>query len=612
MIIKYQREELKDMAIQVDSPFKIIRTLIKKFLSEMRLLRSSAEEQVKARAEEIKSNSLLPGKSQYSIADVDSIIRTFKDTYVRLLRDVHLMIVTEGTTKIRQGIEQGFIAGNLITQEMMDELEHYRKEAQKVPELEEKLKQYELKIDEYQDQIGELKAENISLQNEVKELQSIIQSKDQALQEMAQRVPTYELDESVIKERDQLIAEKDKLIHQLSLEKTNLQSEYNRLKIERDAYAKRIEDMEARLRTLQSEAVTKEEKLFEDVQKQLEKSRTTIFNLRNQLAEKEDTILNQKVDLQQRASQIESLKKQLEEAQTQIQSLIEENSQLKSQLSMVSAKLEEQEAASSRATQLTAIEEQLKAQIKEKETFIVDLQAQLETANKQVEDLSTKLHQRDSDLERLAENMIELQQDLSSKEQELHRVQTQLDELMLQLAEKEAEIREIQELQTRETKEKQSLAKELEMKNSEIAELERKLNETLEDLKATKHTIEVMEKQGTMSSEEKYQYELKLQKLSKKADNLRSMLKSLVAFLNTDPKYRILYLLNDFNRPLNIEELTGILKLPKEIIMKYLYELDYFGYIKRNIESGKMLIESTTPLIGPAIEEKIGDKEESD
>ncbi|MHA1258381.1 MAG: hypothetical protein ACTSRO_01870, partial [Candidatus Heimdallarchaeaceae archaeon] len=109
------------MAVESESPFGIVRSLVKKFLGEMRIIRSNVEEQAKARAEEIKSSSLAPGKAQYSVSEVDQIIRTFKDSYVKLFRDIHLVILTESTSKIRQGIEQGFVKGELITQEMLDQ-----------------------------------------------------------------------------------------------------------------------------------------------------------------------------------------------------------------------------------------------------------------------------------------------------------------------------------------------------------------------------------------------------------------------------------------------------------------------------------------------------------
>ena len=50
------------MAVESESPFTIVRSLVKKFLGEMRVIRTTSEEQAKARAEEIKSISLAPGK----------------------------------------------------------------------------------------------------------------------------------------------------------------------------------------------------------------------------------------------------------------------------------------------------------------------------------------------------------------------------------------------------------------------------------------------------------------------------------------------------------------------------------------------------------------------
>ncbi len=531
------------MAVETDSPFNIVRSLVKKFLGEMKVIRITSEDQAKARAEEIKSNSLAPGKAQYSVSEVDNIIRNFKDSYVGLLRDIHLMVVTESTSKIRQGIEQGYIDGKLITQEMLDELEKLRQEVIKIPTLETKIQDDALKIDELNDLIGNLKAETISLQNELTDLQSILKSKDQAIGELSERATTVGVDSTIIEARDQVIMDKDRTIHQLSLEKNNLQSEFNRIKIERDAMSNHVEEMETRLRSMSSDAISKEDTLFDDLQKQLDNARQTIFNLRNQVAEHEDTVRNQKIDIQQKSSQLDTLKKQLQEIQDQ-----------------AAGKAEDTE---------------------------------------QVAKLNKQLNQKDSDMERLAETMVELQQDISGKEQELHRLQTQADEMILQFAEKDAEIRELKDLADKSVIEREKVEEQILEKQDSIEDLKARLDESQKELVTTRSTLETMQKQGTISSEEKYEYELNIQRLKKKIDTISKSLKSVEAFLNTDPKYRILYLLNDFQRPLAKEELSKMLNVPDEVASKYVFELDYFGYIKQNIESGKTFIESTALLTPP-------------
>ena len=545
------------MAIETESPFNIVRSLVKKFLGEMHVIRITSEEQAKARAEEIKSSSLAPGKAQYSVSEVDNIIRNFKDSYVGLLRDIHLIVVTESTTKIRQGIEQGYIKAKLITQEMLDELEKLRIEVAKIPGYETKLQDNALKIDELNDMIGNLKAETISLQNELTDLQSILKSKDQAIGELSEKATTVGVDHTIIEARDQVIMDKDRIIHQLSLEKNNLQSEFNRIKIERDAMSKHVEEIESRLRSMSSEALSKEDSLFENLQKQLDNARQTIFNLRNQVAEHEDTIRNQKIDIQQKSSQIDTLKKQLQDIQDQ-------------------------------------------ADVKAEDT-------------QQVSELKQQVKQKDSDMERLAETMVELQQELSGKEQELHSLQNQADEMILQYAEKEAEIKELRDIADKSVVEREKIEEQIIEKQDIIEDLKARLEESQKELITTKRTLETMEKQGTISSEEKYQYELNIQRLKKKIDNLNKSLKSVEAFLNTDPKYRIIYLLNDFQRPLAKEELSKILNVPEEVASKYVFELDYFGYIKQNIESGKTFIESTALLTPPlSYEEEKEEKNTTD
>ncbi|MHA1199333.1 MAG: hypothetical protein ACTSQF_08320 [Candidatus Heimdallarchaeaceae archaeon] len=531
------------MAIETESPFNIVRSLVKKFLGEMKVIRVTSEEQAKARAEEIKSTSLAPGKAQYSVSEVDNIIRNFKDSYVGLLRDIHLMIVTESTSKIRQGIEQGYIDAKLITQEMLGELEKLRLEVSKIPGLETKIQDDALKIDELNDLIGNLKAETITLQNELTDLHTVLKSKDQAIGELSEKATTVGVDSTIIEARDQVIMDKDRSIHQLSLEKNNLQSEFNRIKIERDAMGEHVEEMETRLRSMSSDAISKEDTLFDDLQKQLDNARQTIFNLRNQVAEHEDTVRNQKIDIQQKSSQIDTFKKQVQDIQDQ-----------------AAGKAEDTE---------------------------------------QVTELRKQMHQQDSDMERLAETMVELQQEISGKDQELHKLQTQADEIILQFAEKEAEIQEFRDLADKSVSEREKVEEQILERQDSIEDLKARLDESQKELNTTKSTLETMEKQGTLSSEEKYRYELDIQRLKKRLDTLGKSLKSVEAFLNTDPKYRILYLLNDFQRPLAKEELSKMLNVPDEVASKYVFELDYFGYIKQNIESGKTFIESTALLTPP-------------
>ena len=598
------------MAVEVDSPFKIVRTLIKKFLGEMRVIRGTSEEQAKARAEEIKSNSLSPGKSQYSVSEVDAIIRNFKGSYVDLIRDIHLVVVTESTTKIRLGVEQGFIQGKLITQEMMDNLNKHKQEAEKVPVLTDKLKESDLKIDELQNQAGDLKAETIVLQNEVTNLQNTINARDDAIEELARLPSGVGIDDTLIHERDQVIVDRDKIIHQITLEKTNLQAEYDRIKIEKDSLSKRFEDMESRLKTSQSQAVSQEGELYDSLQKQIDKSRDTIFTLRSQIAEKEDTIRNQKIDIQQRVSQIDSYKNQIETQQEEMNELREGNNIIKSEIKLLETKIEEQETATSKVSELSEVDAKLREQISDKERLIVDMSALLETSNQQLDELKQQIHQKDSDAERLAENMIEFQQELSSKETETYQLRTQTDEMMLQIAEKEAEIKEVEDLRQKEKEEVEELEEKLLEQQDKVEDFKARLEETVKELTDTKKTMAVMEKEGTMSSDEKYQYELSVQKHSKRIDQLKSTLKSLESFLNTDPKYRILYLLNDFQRPLAKKELAKMLKIPEEVATKYIFELDYFGYIKQNVISGETKIESTALLKPPLIyEEETENKE---
>jgi chromosome segregation ATPase len=170
---------------------------------------------------------------------------------------------------------------------------------------------------------------------------------------------------------------------------------------------------------------------------------------------------------------------------------------------------------------------------------------------------------------------------------------------MLQFAEKEAEIKELRDIADKTISEREKVEEQILEKQDSIEDLKARLEESTKELANTKNTLITMEKQGTISSEEKYQYELNIQKLRKKIDNLNKTLKSVEAFLNTDPKYRVLYLLNDFQRPLAKEELSKMLNVPEEVASKYIFELDYFGYIKQNIEAGKTLIESTALLTPP-------------
>ncbi|MHA1202042.1 MAG: hypothetical protein ACTSQ4_05930 [Candidatus Heimdallarchaeaceae archaeon] len=170
---------------------------------------------------------------------------------------------------------------------------------------------------------------------------------------------------------------------------------------------------------------------------------------------------------------------------------------------------------------------------------------------------------------------------------------------------------DIREMAEKATIEKEGLEQTLLDNDETVQDLRAKFDEANKELSSTKNTLEIMEKQGSMSSEEKYQYELNVQKLQKKIDQTKKTLKSVEVFLNTDPKYRVLYLLNDFQRPLAQEELSKILNISHEVASKYIYELDYFGYVKQNIIDGRNLIESTALLTPPLTLDEPTEKEEA-
>lgn len=587
------------MAVEIDSPFQIIRKVVQKFLGEMRVVRSNTEEQAKAKAEEIKSNSLAPGKSQYSVSEVDNIVKEFKKNYVNLLRNLHLLIVTESTTKIRQAVEQGFVNGGLITEEMLDQLGMYKERAERLPELEKKLKEQTTRNSEIEKEFANLKSESKNLKTTVAEMEAILQEKDAKITELVERTSTVEIDSSVVEERDELLKEKERTIHKLNLEKNNIQSELSRVKIDRDSLASQVKELQTKVSSIRAEAVSKEDQLFEDLQKQLNKSRSTVFNLRNQLAEKEDTVRNQKIDIQTKSSQIESLKQQNDQYKKEIEEYMDITNRLKNELKLLKQKLEKVEVSSAERAELTEEETRLKEIIEEKEREIVTLQSQIDTYRTQNENMKIELNDRDTDMERLAESMIEFQQEISGKQQELHSLKSQLDEIMLELAEKEAVIKELSDFKDGHQGEKQIYEEKLAEKEQEFAKLREEYDLRCKELETAKNTVDMMEKQGTMSSEEKYAYELKVQKLKRNIDYLKKTIKSVESFLNTDPKYRILYLLSDFNRPLSFEEIQNILKIENEVLSKYLFELDYFGYVKKSIEGTKTMIINTSLLTPP-------------
>ncbi|MCG3219037.1 MAG: hypothetical protein KAR35_08525, partial [Candidatus Heimdallarchaeota archaeon] len=135
----------------------VIREVILDYLKDMRDQRLLHEDQLRAKAEELRASSLTPGVSQYPASEIAEISNRFKDGLIHFLRTVYLKIETESGSKIREGIETGLAQGNVIEAEFLEELRRLQTQSPVESSLSEaRVAQYQASLVEQSETVSDL------------------------------------------------------------------------------------------------------------------------------------------------------------------------------------------------------------------------------------------------------------------------------------------------------------------------------------------------------------------------------------------------------------------------------------------------------------------------
>ena len=124
---------------------------------------------------------------------------------------------------------------------------------------------------------------------------------------------------------------------------------------------------------------------------------------------------------------------------------------------------------------------------------------------------------------------------------------------------------------------KQGLEVELNKVRNELSSLELELNKKNGEISQLK--IDYETQLTTTSLEGSGEWDKKLQKLRQEKLQIQLAEKYLRNFISRDPKYQLLFILNDLNAPLTFEELCEILQLPMDYIVKLISELEEAEFV---------------------------------
>ena len=124
---------------------------------------------------------------------------------------------------------------------------------------------------------------------------------------------------------------------------------------------------------------------------------------------------------------------------------------------------------------------------------------------------------------------------------------------------------------------KQGLEVELNKVRNELSSLELELNKKNGEISQLK--IDYETQLTTTSLEGSGEWDKKLQKLRQEKLQIQLAEKYLRNFISRDPKYQLLFILNDLNAPLTFEELCEVLQLPMDYVVKLTSELEEAEFV---------------------------------
>ncbi len=294
-----------------ESQVSVIRSAIIEFLETMKQEKRALEQQIRERTENIRSQFLSSGSSQFSFTDIDDFSRQYKDEFLSFYRNnIHLKIVTFATGKIRHAIESALLDTGVIQEEWLNIFKTMEEQINQFDQMDGKIEEYEATITEQADMLDRMSDgatvhsdDFEKLQEEIDKSNQLLLEKDQEILNLTEGITRMEnqtgalgqqmLENSMtIEDLQATIGEKDEEVSGL---RSNLR-EVNETVSEIEILKEQLKQGQLRERELETQAGSASGELVDQLQKNLEKTRASVLELRRDIVSKNEDIHQLKLE----------------------------------------------------------------------------------------------------------------------------------------------------------------------------------------------------------------------------------------------------------------------------------------------------------------------------
>ncbi|MHA2253207.1 MAG: hypothetical protein ACXAD7_22790 [Candidatus Kariarchaeaceae archaeon] len=293
-----------------DSQVTVVRNAIIDFLEIMKKEKRTIEQDIRERTENIRSQFLSSGASQFSFQDIDGLAKSYRDEFINFYKNiVHLKLLASASGKIRSAIETGLANAGVVQEEWLEVFNSLQDQITNYDSLEKKVEEYEIKIQEQSDNLARLSDGQTVQMEGYEELQTQFLEKDQIISEKDQEIMNLQeglsrmenqantlgvqmLDNSMmIEDLQATIGQKDEEIEMLN----NAIREYSEASSDSEVLREQLRQSQLREQELQTQVGSASNDLVDQLQNNLEKTRSEVLDIRRELVAKNEEVHQLKI-----------------------------------------------------------------------------------------------------------------------------------------------------------------------------------------------------------------------------------------------------------------------------------------------------------------------------
>ena len=304
---------MSDDNLEYADTLKVIREVVLEFIKKMLGERNELEQIIREKTEDIKQKFVGQGQSTYSYADINRLTSSFKEFYINFYKNtIHLRIIKESSHAIRNGIYNGFSQLDIISQDIIDDLESLKEQSQETATSISNQKQI---VDDLN-----LKAENLEQENKtLKQELNLTKTEYESLQEKSSDIgpERIELDAQIKDISEELVESKrEKTEFQVAIRERDakilkLKSESaGKEEIEKEVTSLRdqIHEMNIREKNLMANQSASTEEFVNKLQQDLEKTREELYEKKSQEVKQKEEIRSIKLNYDENKLELNHLK----------------------------------------------------------------------------------------------------------------------------------------------------------------------------------------------------------------------------------------------------------------------------------------------------------------